>query len=111
MPDLEKQMVKAVRSLAAKSPDNIYTPPAGDGGSCYNHDGICTDGSVGCIIGQAARICNIDIPNEGGVASSFPKFKHEVNLWLMMVQDTQDARGTWNQAVKKADTFRSTTYT
>lgn len=104
--DLEKQMVEAVRSLAAKSPNNIYTSPDSDG-SCYNHIGTCTDGSTGCIIGQATRICNVRIPNIGGVMMCFPQFKGKIQLWLMMVQDTQDAGGTWIQAVEKADTFHS----
>lgn len=43
-------IIKAIQALVAKSPDNVYD---GGDGNCYYARGVCTDGSIGCIIGQA----------------------------------------------------------
>lgn len=118
--DIDK-LISAVRGLALKSPNNVYVRPAG-ALCCSNVKGTCTDGSVGCIIGQAIRIvdptfefindleeCSIRSNNKpDSLLSNKLGFDHGSDklMWLKCVQRRQDKGDTWCEAVKYADSGR-----
>lgn len=103
-------VIVEVRRLAANSPDNIYTAP--EKRACSNISGTCSDGSVGCIIGQAMKNCGLDEDilnedSEAGIESFVDRnilsgFRIEA-IWCAKVQNRQDFQSTWGDAVKVAD--------
>lgn len=103
-----------VRKLAAEHPDNIYTKPNAQGAGCFYGKGTCTDGSCGCIVGQAlarlgVSVLELDVKLIGYVPEvmshlciSDPKKRQS---WLFNVQRRQDLGKTWGEAVEWADNY------
>lgn len=115
-----KSLVAAVRSLAEASPDNIYCPEivdvGGNGRNCFYSKGDCSDGSKGCIIGQALVKLGFDVarlddnpPNVEGLLAGWRDYAEiendtsELQCWLAEVQESQDLGETWGQAVTRAN--------
>lgn len=104
VPELEIK----VRELAAKSPDNIYKPDESrqynQYVSCFYNEGKCSDGSIGCIIGQAIKALDEEF---------FEKIKKSVcgvsdivygkTKWLQSVQAFQDKGNTWGKCIELSD--------
>lgn len=110
-----EDVVSEVRRLAKEFPKCMYTAPGctkpEPGQLCSNVDGKCSNGTKGCIIGQAFRNLGIKIPDlhdKSGAPSLCGKvFGLEENvdivMWLAKVQRSQDAGKTWAYAVRVAN--------
>lgn len=108
-----EQVCAEVRRLAAESPDCKY--PYGKG--CFYTRGECTNGSTGCIVGQAFRRMGLDCasldssdrhtPSAGMACLNLgledTAIKGANAVWLSTVQAFQDSGHTWGQAVADAD--------
>ena len=51
-----KDIIIGIRKRVAESPDNVYHQPMPD--TCYYGQGVCADGTIGCIFGQAFKRLN-----------------------------------------------------
>ena len=108
-----KDVIAAVRRLADNSPNCQYKPPDRDNGVkvCFNKEGECTNGSTGCIVGQAlVELFGADkVPNEGGVATCVSDLQIRATpqqySWLQVVQGRQDNGCPWEFAVEQADEY------
>jgi len=116
-------LVKTVRQLADTYPDFAYVPatqPNNESRCAYNTGGCDKyPGLSGCIIGQAVRKLNVDIPANMNLVGVQPillllpgvtatELKSEVNVvkiaaWLQTVQAYQDSEKSWASAVSLAD--------
>ena len=56
-----KQILKTVKELAKENPDTVYVSP-NDEGLCFYTKGACSNGTEGCIIGQA--LVKLGVPKE-----------------------------------------------
>lgn len=110
----ERALVAAVRELAAESPEFVYEAPVGE--FCkYVHR--TDEGHLigGCIVGQAAlkvgvpieKLQSFDSWDDGSAGNAFSEFSisPEVLNWLQRVQESQDAKSPWGDAVAHADRF------
>lgn len=121
LPPLNVQFLEqAVRKLAADSPDTLYCKPD-DSIFCSYSKGACTNGSVGCIMGQALVRCGLGttlaLAQKWGSINNFVLFITNTDLeklptpvvltirWLQEVQTQQDQGRTWRDAVALADRF------
>ena len=112
-----EELIRAVRELAAASPDAVYEPDAGK--YCEYTRPACGNG-CGCLIGQAIVRCDPDMKeslvrfddtrsverkplelNTGLCLSTSGNIVGEA--WLASVQDRQDNGETWSDAVVGAD--------
>lgn len=107
-----KKVVEAVRKLAKESPKNqyVYSP-------CQYTQGFCTNGSTGCIIGQALMnlgyeetLWEIDkVANEMNFLATYTEGYFEFDPsskefeWLEEVQSHQDSRVDWGSCIEMAD--------
>jgi hypothetical protein len=104
-------VIAEVRKLAAEKPDNCYVPTDAWGGCCYDK-GQCTDGSVGCIFGQALQRLGRPITGCGSITQALCDSRwfepltidldNEVE-WCKLVQQYQDANLSWGKAVESAN--------
>lgn len=114
-----KDLIEAVRNLAAESPDNRYMGKS----KCEYSRGRCTNGSCGCIIGQAIRKIDTEVFGVielreaqdrfvGGILGLTEYLKEreivfdctdQERRWLIHVQSEQDCGKTWAVAVELAD--------
>lgn len=120
MTTVEKIIAK-VRELAAASPENKYIGFP-DYCVCYYTAGKCSDGTEGCIIGQALvelgllNKCDLlvyylhkgEFHNDTMfVTKLFEKLNIKLSLvqkeWLWKVQSFQDRKHSWSSAVNSAD--------
>lgn len=107
-------LVREVRRLATEKPENVYL------GRFSYVSGECSDGSVGCIVGQAFRAIGIDpakydsfcgqgIAANAGRAAADAFAISDIDIrcskahWLRSVQGSQDRGDTWSAAVAFAD--------
>ena len=103
------QLARTVRKIASDRPDVKYMAQ----GNCMYDTGACSDGSVGCIFGQAINQLGLKVPHnfEG---CSINMVLEEINTvkysdqtkkmqWLDIVQASQDVGMSWAAAVSKAD--------
>jgi hypothetical protein len=119
-----ENLVAKVRELARKRPNNIYQPvqtePKGYIPSfrCTYLGGTCTDGTVGCLVGQAlaaigftiSRLESVDkLPIEEALEKLIARDREltskeydQIN-WLNAVQTAQDTGKPWCNAVAIAD--------
>lgn len=101
-----EDLIQTVRDLASESPDNIYNRPEGMSVCLYNK-GICTNGSVGCIFGQAFRKLGIEVDEDGWIVivliTVFGYQSSSQNKWCSFVQCNQDRQKTWGECIKIAD--------
>jgi len=118
-----QQLVKTVRHLADTYPDFHYLPTTqtNNESRCAYNTGGCDKypGLSGCIIGQAVRKLNVDIPANMNLVGVQPillllpgvtatELKSEANVvkiekWLQSVQLYQDSGKSWSRAVERAD--------
>lgn len=106
---LDLALVKAeVEKLANESPDAVYCRPEG-GRQCYYDKGNVTNGSVGCIIGQAIKKVNQEIfytyftnrvASVGVVLREICTINKQYKDWLSSVQSKQDDGMSWGDAVE-----------
>lgn len=101
-----ENIIAEVRRLAEEFPDNVYV--SDNGPYCYYDDGRCTNGSIGCIFGQAIRNLGLDwdLSDNVGILKVFirngiPMYRG--HLWCRVLQVCQDNGSTWKQAVTRAD--------
>ncbi len=95
-------LVAEVRKIVAERPDVSY-----DGGCRYD-SGVCSDGTVGCLIGQALGAIGWDLypENSGELISNlleeagYDDFRVS---WCRMVQSEQDCMSAWGGCVNYAD--------
>jgi hypothetical protein len=115
-----KPLADKMRELALAHPDNIYARPVGVG-NCSYVAGHCSDGSCGCIVGQAAKELGLSNQvlawwdNRGGIDTVIADGKYirfgnldskEERLlvnWVTQVQRYQDTGDTWGIALANAD--------
>lgn len=103
-------IVSEIRRLAAKSPGNKYHRTMA---VCLYSKGSCSDGSCGCIIGQALSALGHDttLLDKGDHAPAaneavkhfIPDCRELVLDWCCIVQAQQDCGEAWGTAVLKAD--------
>lgn len=109
-----KQIEKKVRELAKRSPNNVYDKDE-EYGSCFYSTGKCSDGSMGCIFGQALTVLGVNaafFDNLDKGASPYIdtvldtlkiKTTPKQENWALLVQDSQDGQLSWKEAVECAD--------
>ncbi len=96
------RLVAEVRKIVAKRPEVSY------GGACSYDTGECSDGTVGCLLGQALDAIDwglypedsgdliVDLLDEAG----YEDFRVS---WCGMVQEKQDMSAAWGECVEYAD--------
>ncbi len=101
------QLVAAVRKIAAERPDIKYNHS-----NCFYDDLKCTDGSVGCLLGQGLAAIGWILYDEG--------YRHEISIsdllvqagyreadtrirWCSRVQTRQDICSAWGKCIEYAD--------
>lgn len=102
-----QKLIETVRELAKENPNNAYIRSV-----CYYNKGECTNGTVGCIFGQAMRKLGVseDELNKFGCKPISDIFRQNhigydplFFTWCEMVQQSQDSGKEWGQCVKEAD--------
>jgi hypothetical protein len=112
-----EELIRAVRELAAESPDAVYET---DAANCCEYTRPACGNGCGCLIGQAIVRCDPDMKeslvrfddtrsverkplelNTGVCLSTSGNIVGED--WLASVQDRQDNGATWSDAVAGAD--------
>jgi hypothetical protein len=102
-----KELIAEVRRIAAERPDTVYRQPSTSCG-CFYEKGECTDGSVGCIFGQALN--NLGYPVTGTASidiiarSRFVGNCLVILAWCREVQNVQDGGLSWGDAIISANT-------
>jgi hypothetical protein len=126
-----RDLVNEVVKLTKERPDVIYegVNDPGESAQCSNIRGDCSDGTKGCIVGQAffnlgflpedlefkedddtIKDYNDSSVNEIGEAffdMSYAGAEEDLR-WLAIVQDNQDGGDTWGEAAEKANLDRVT---
>lgn len=113
MKPIEKLIEQEVRRLAKEAPNNIYTMDNASQ-SCSYTKGICSDGSIGCIFGQAIKaigLANTPALLYGKDTTSIRELLQEIIgrpsfyfvMWCEKVQNAQDSLHPWARAIKIAD--------
>jgi hypothetical protein len=103
------EIIAEVHRLAEANPKNRYLEA-----DCYYTRGACSNGSSGCIVGQALsalgygeKLAHLDDERPQGilrVASLLGITGEQDQLdWLETVQDWQDRGDTWCDAVARAE--------
>lgn len=104
-----KEVEAEIRRLAAESPDNVYR--GGEDAGCLYTLGTCTNGSKGCIVGQA--LCRLgfeeqckEMDRSGG--QNADDMLRACNIlgdyrWINTVQGAQDEEMKWGEAVELAE--------
>jgi hypothetical protein len=105
------EFVTRVRERIARSPDARYIPPsikgiAGTTG-CFYFRGEVTDGTVGCVMGQAV---GIGITDDDAIRDYVMLMEgsreydtSEVGDWAGYIQNRQDNGTAWGEALAAAD--------
>lgn len=106
MSEIGKQIIQAVRDVAAAKPEYVYK------GLCF----YVLDGCPACLIGQA--LWNLGLisaaieyrsGNRGGVEEMFEDLGIAVDpdeqTWLELAQDAQDSEKPWGESVRRADDY------
>jgi hypothetical protein len=110
-----------VTRLAMANPDTKYKKDTlGSGPNCKYAAGECSNGTVGCIIGQALKASGVTLKPEwdtgnGNTASAIiddlieeriieePEQTGRYKIWLDDVQGSQDTGDTWQEALNHAN--------
>lgn len=99
-----------VRRKINESPNVVYNRPEG-GIMCQYDSGVCSDGSVGCIWGQAFRELGLvdDLHLNQSLVTYFDLHDIPVDrlslAWAAAVQAGQDRGLSWGQAGDLAEVF------
>lgn len=115
-------VIAAMRALAAASPTNKYGPGVTNGTAgpdhrqpCFYDKGDCTNGSKGCIVGQAWVKCGITLEelataSLGAVTDVYdcnaelPEYRLQAN-WIRTAQNSQDDGFAWGECITRANDF------
>jgi hypothetical protein len=109
---LIEDLVAKVREIATARPNNVYCK-----GRCEYAEGECSDGTTGCLLGQALlalgftarRLRRLDEMSVSSIHVALSVLLKTDNLppdkmrWLRRVQDAQDIEVEWGAAVEAAD--------
>jgi hypothetical protein len=113
-------LVGKVRELASARPDNVYRAgPSGQSSpptKCTYLGGTCTDGTVGCLVGQALLAIGytaeqLQPVDQLGIEEAIEKMlpceltddEYDKVRWLESAQNAQDNGSPWKEAVRIAD--------
>ena len=106
-------VIREVTALANEFPDNRYNkpteePPEGEVATCRYDKGICTNGSVGCIFGQALRKLGYYTDKVMPILNLLRdelklSISEEENVWCWRMQKTQDNGNTWVESLRRAN--------
>lgn len=115
----QKQLVAKVREIVSLRPGVKYKPdevrdPDNPGHvSCLYGKGTCSDGSEGCIFGQALVALGVDRGSldDGEILGEISEVLDSLDIadnngmdeWCMVVQKRQDEGKSWGEAVAIAD--------
>lgn len=99
-------LIAQIRELAKKAPNNLYIKPDEKYNTCCYDRGTCTDGSIGCIFGQALRALGLELKGAATISSvlsdnQIPCSESEKH-WCATVQRLQDQGKTWSEALRLA---------
>ena len=107
-----KKLADKVREYAKTRPDVTYTKK---GEFCQNFTGKCSDGSIGCIVGQALVECGFvkttqdqDQWNDAAIAGCYivdPDDDADEFEFLDFMQELQDNGSTWGQALEEWENY------
>ena len=123
MPVTYRQFYDTITKYGRERADVVYSPKEGD--DCLLLKGTCTDGSVGCIWGQAAKELGMPddvlklIDDENKDAEKMLDLlenrellvrdpgmsaydRNDFQYWANVVQSNQDQGDTWGEAITKA---------
>jgi hypothetical protein len=106
------KLVAKVREIATARPNTVYLHR-----SCEYAEGECSDGTTGCLLGQALlalgytvrELRRIDELTVSSVDAALKKLLKTDELpintlrWLRHVQVAQDTEVAWGEAVEAAD--------
>jgi len=101
-------IIAEVHRLAEADPGNRYLEA-----DCYYTMGACTNGSSGCIMGQALTalgygemLAHLDAEAPKGIERALARLgitaERDEIAWLETVQHWQDRGDPWREAVKRA---------
>lgn len=107
MSEFGEKLIAEVRKVAERNPDHVYAKPST--GCVY-----VSGGQPSCIVGHALwNLGSIDanmelVPdNTSGMHGILDHLQIELDSreldWLIDAQNYQDTRGTWSQAIWRAD--------
>ncbi len=97
------QLIETVRKIARERPD-----VTSDTKTCMYESGVCSDGSVGCLFGQAFEAMGWK-PYDPVASQTIDKVLNgEVGYggkvyWCADVQEVQDCGVPWGEAVRQVD--------
>ncbi len=96
------QLILKVRELAAASPDCTY-----GGGNCRYESGLCSNGTTGCLLGQALTLLGYKPEGSSLIEYYLPKLGIEADYkqikWLGYVQGEQDVNRPWKDCIAFGD--------
>ena len=115
-----EDLVSKVRELAVARPETIYQPsPTGQATPtirCSYLAGTCSDGTVGCLLGQAlvavgytaeqlraVDLLGIEEAIEKLLPCELTDEEYRRVRWLESVQNAQDNGHPWGEAIRIAD--------
>lgn len=97
----------AIRDLVTESPDNQYQTI---NGIAYFTKGECTNGSLGCMIGQGLHRIGYEIPEDaddnwslGELIGAADPGAGDDESWFYHLQAAQDNGARWQDALNEAD--------
>lgn len=103
-----EQLVDEVRKLAKENPDNNYNNGY-QKAQCFYNKGECSNGTIGCLFGQAMKRLGVSDDQLNGFGSKpirdilrENRVKHNENLfsWCEDVQMSQDDGLPWGKCVE-----------
>lgn len=105
------ELVKTVKAIIQSRPDVIYSTILEDGlGACYYSKGKCSDGTLGCVFGQAFQAMGFKIPSANdsdSINSIIENFAVGVTQrqqdMCEGIQDWQDKENTWKTSLDMAN--------
>ncbi len=103
---------EAIENLVQLSPANVYEclPGPGAEGTASYTKGKCTNGSLGCLIGQGLHAIGYTIPADADEMMSLGELIEAAEpgagddeQWFYDLQGAQDKGMTWENALRVAD--------
>ena len=104
-----KKFAAAIREMAQKFTEVKYLGYGGEDCDCFYDSGNCSNGSVGCLLGQAAKQFGLELIGSNPIGFIFKdEFYFERDdpageWWAKSVQKWQDFSNPWGVCVKLAD--------
>ncbi len=106
-----EDLISKVRELVNANPDNKYNRPEHTQRCCYSA-GVCDNGSVGCVFGQALVLLGEELDPEWDkknmsittiLADQYDMGYSTERMWCNKLQAGQDGGFTWRQSMEAAD--------